>query len=180
MTAGEQPEHVGAKPTDRERAGTRGTEDGSRLTDSPTIPLDVPGSRHRGGNGNLNRTGARERAGTSGTCLFEPLSSFVGRAAKLAPPAWLLDGLVPDSGRLLIVGAPNVGKTWLALFIAKLAAEAEREVLVVLEEGHPRSVLSRFEALMVPADAAIHVAHLQGVQLADAAHRGELVMRMKA
>jgi hypothetical protein len=97
--------------------------------------------------------------------LFEPLSAFLERTANLPPPSWLVPDLVPSAGRLLVVAAPNAGKTFLALVIAKAAAVIGRPVLLVLEEGSPKSTGDRLKNLAFPADAPVLIAHLRGLQL---------------
>lgn len=59
---------------------------------------------------------------------------------NLPPARWLIGGVVPESGRRFVIAAPNAGKTWLALVIAKTAAALGRRVVAVLDEGS--SVLS--------------------------------------
>src|SRR5687768_17565472 len=108
-----------------------------------------------------------EPSGTGGTgsSPFEPLAVFLERTKDLPPLSWLIEGVVPDSGNLLIVAAPGVGKTFLALVIAKTAAAAGRPSLLVLEEGRPRSMFDRFTALAFPPDAPVFIAHRKGVRL---------------
>ena len=91
------------------------------------VPASGSGRRSRSapksGNGNDRSGNEPERPGTTGG-LFESLADFLDRTAKLPPPSWLLEPLVPDAGRLFMVSAPNAGKTFLALVIAKAAARA--------------------------------------------------------
>ncbi|HSP77621.1 MAG TPA: AAA family ATPase, partial [Myxococcaceae bacterium] len=120
--------------------------------------------------------------GTGGTALslFEPLAAFLERTRDLPPLSWLIEGVVPDSGNLLIVAAPGAGKTFLALVIAKKAAEAGRPALLVLEEGRPRSMFDRFEALGFPPDAPVHIAHRKGVLLEDETVRAHIAELLRA
>lgn len=123
-----------------------------------------------------------EPTGTVGTGLpglFENLASFLERTRDLPPLRWLIEGLVPDSGRLFIVAAPNAGKTFLALIIAKTAAAEQRPVYLVLEEGRPRSMFDRFSLLSFDSKAPIHIAHLKGVQLNDSRARAGLLKVLK-
>jgi hypothetical protein len=113
----------------------------------------------------------REPVGTTGTDPFESLAAFLERTKDLPPLSWLIEGVVPDSGNLLIVAAPGAGKTFLALAIAKTAAAADRPVFLVLEEGRPRSMYGRFTDLRFPPDAPVHIAHRKGVHLEDKAIR---------
>jgi hypothetical protein len=131
------------------------------------------------GEGTGNRF--REPSGTTGTALlkFESLSAFRERARKLPPTRWLLDGFVPEAGRLLIVAAPNAGKTWLAILIAMAAAERGRRAFAILEEGGTRPTGDRFDMLAIPDDAPIEVAHCQGFLLGDATNRRQLVERLR-
>ncbi|WNG38760.1 AAA family ATPase [Archangium violaceum] len=117
-----------------------------------------------------------EPSGTGGTgCpLFEPLAAFLERTRDLPPLSWLIEGVVPDSGNLLIVAAPGAGKTFLALVIAKTAAAEGRPSLLVLEEGRPRSMFDRFTALAFPPEAPVFIAHRKGVRLEDETIREQM------
>ena len=99
--------------------------------------------------------------------LFEPVCTFLERTEKLPPPAWLIEGLIPDAGTCLAVAQPNTGKTFLALHVARTAATAGRAVYVVLEEGTARATGDRFRALCFAPGAPVHVAHRRGVRLSD-------------
>ena len=112
--------------------------------------------------------------------LFEPLAIFLERTRDLPPLAWLIEGMVPDSGNLLIVSAPGVGKTFLALTIAKKAMEAGRHSLLVIEEGRPRSMFDRFIALAFPPGAPVSIAHRKGVQFEDEAILAQLAEALRA
>lgn len=130
------------------------------------------------------RTGNRfpEPAGTTGTApaLFEPLGAFLERTKDLPPLSWLIDGVVPDSGNLLIVAAPGAGKTFLALVIAKTAAEMVRPVFIVLEEGRPRSIFDRLTSLAFRPDAPVYIAHRKGIHLEDGAVRAHIANHLRA
>jgi hypothetical protein len=117
-----------------------------------------------------------EPSGTTGTDapLFEPLAVFLERTRDLPPLSWLIEGMVPDSGNLLVVSAPGVGKTFLALIIARKAAEAGRRALLVLEEGRPRSMFDRFSALAFRSDGPVLIAHRKGVRLDDENARAQI------
>lgn len=123
-----------------------------------------------------------EPAGTGGTIPlpFEPLAAFLERGRNLPPARWLIEGVVPEAGRLFVVAAPNAGKTWLALIIAKAAAAQGRRVFAVLEEGGARPTGDRFENLGIPKEAPIDVAHCRGFLLRDAASRLQLVELLRA
>lgn len=123
-----------------------------------------------------------EPPGTAGTAppLFESLDDFLARTRDLPPLSWLIKEVVPDSGNLLIVAAPGVGKTYLALVIAKKAAEAGRHSFLVFEEGRPRSMFDRFTALGFLADALVHIAHRKGVRLEDAAIREQIAEHLRS
>lgn len=133
----------------------------------------------RSGPGTGNRF--PEPSGTTGTgsSLFEPLSVFLERTRDLPPLSWLIEGMVPDSGNLLVVSAPGAGKTFLALIIAKKAAETGRHSLLVLEEGRPRSMFDRFSALAFPPDAPVFIAHRKGVQLEDEKVRAQIAEMLR-
>lgn len=123
-----------------------------------------------------------ELAGTGGTIplTFERLAAFRERTRNLPPARWLFGEVVPEAGRLLIVAAPNAGKTWLALAIIKVAAEQGRRILVVMEEGGARALADRFESLAIPIEAPIEMAHCQGFLLGNAAQRRQLIERLQA
>ncbi|ATB44837.1 AAA family ATPase [Corallococcus macrosporus] len=112
--------------------------------------------------------------------LFEPLAAFLARTKDLPPLSWLIEEVVPDSGNLLIVAAPGVGKTYLALVIAKKAAEVGRHSFLVFEEGRPRSMFDRFTALGFLPEAIVHIAHRKGVRLEDAAIREQIATHLCA
>lgn len=132
------------------------------------------------GEGTGNRF--REPAGTTGTAplTFEPLAVFLERTRNLPPVRWLLQDAVPEAGRVFIVSAPNAGKTWLAIIIAKAAAAEGRRAFVILEEGGARPTGDRFENLAIPQDALIEVAHCRGFLLGDAVHRRQMVELLQA
>ncbi len=129
------------------------------------------------------------------TCLLARLM-LAGAALGDGSPAsewvascglWIMEG-VPDfpharyglqrsgsvPGRLFAVAAPNAGKTWLALIIAKAAATEGRKVYAVLEEGQSRPTGDRFESLAFPPDAPVEICHCRGFRLADKAMRRQL------
>jgi len=139
-------------------------------------PVPVPSI----GEGTGNRF--PELAGTTGTAppFFEPLAGFMARTRNLPPTRWLLEGVVREAGRLLIVAAPNAGKTWLGIVIAKAAAEQGRRVFMILEEGGARPTSDRFKSLAIPEDAPIEVAHCRGFLLGDDPRRRNLIERLRA
>lgn len=106
---------------------------------------------------------------------FESIAAFRTRAASQPERGWLMDGLIPDRGRVLIVAPTNVGKTWLALVAALTAAEQNRHVFFVEEEGSARGLAARLDALGAPNAENFHIAHLGAVTLDDARHRSQLV-----
>ncbi len=110
---------------------------------------------------------------------FESLAAFLERTKDLPDLSWLIEEVVPDSGNLLVVAAPGVGKTFLAFVIAKTAAEAGRPVFMVLEEGRPRSIYGRFTDLRFPPDAPVYIAHRTGMRLDDKAVREELAEHLR-
>jgi hypothetical protein len=131
-----------------------------------------------GGTGNQSP----EPSGTYGTSIlqFEPLAAYLDRTSKLPPARWLIDGVVPESGRLLVVAAPNAGKTWLALVIAKTAAAAGRKVIVILEEGSPGPMGHRFKDLAFQADLPVEVCHNQGFLLNNSSQRVQIIEKLKS
>jgi len=160
----------------RQAGGGFSVEDATPMEPSgAVVPVPTP----RGGTGTIRSGNEPERPGTTGG-LFEPLAAFLERTANLPPPSWLLDELVPDAGRLFIVSAPNAGKTFLALVLAKVAAGTGRLVFLVLEEGGARATGERFRNLGIGPAAPIYVAHLKGVALRDPGVRQELAAELKA
>lgn len=123
-----------------------------------------------------------EPPGTAGTArpFFESLADFRARTRDLPPLSWLIDEVVPDSGNLLIVAAPGAGKTFLALVIAKKAAEAGRHSFLVFGEGRERSMFDRFSALAFRPDAPVHIAHRKEGRLEDAAIRELIAENLRA
>lgn len=123
-----------------------------------------------------------EPPGTAGTAppLFETLAEFLERTKDLPPLSWLIEDVVPDSGNLLIVAAPGVGKTYLALVIAKKAAEVGRHSFLVFEEGRPRSIRERFTALRFLPNALVRIALRKQVRLEDAAIREQIAAHLRA
>ncbi len=57
-----------------------------------------------------------------GRSRFTPLT--VGELAQLPPPQWLVEGLIPAGGLVLLFSEPGVGKSLLALDLALSLAEA--------------------------------------------------------
>jgi hypothetical protein len=65
----------------------------------------------------------------------EPIKEFLARCAKLPPPTWLIDGLIPGNGMVQLVAEPNAGKTWLALYVTAEAEKQGRDIILIEEEG---------------------------------------------
>lgn len=156
---------------------------GGRFRVADAVAMELPpggsGSRTKGQNRNHPGSGSvPERSGTSDP--FEPLSAFLERASKLPARTWLIPDLVPDSGRLFIVAAPNAGKTFLAMLAAKAAAAADRPAILVLEEGGVKATADRFRNLGFAASAPVHVAHLRGMELEREEVRNRLIGLLKA
>lgn len=124
----------------------------------PPVPLK--------GNGNGVTGTFPERAGTPGT-PFETISDFLARADNAPPIEYLIEKLVPGSGKVMLYSAPNAGKTWLALLILKTAAALGRACFLVEEEGGLRALANRMRTLGLQDLAGINVAHLRGVSLDD-------------
>jgi Fe2+ transport system protein FeoA len=121
-----------------------------------------------------------EPSGTVGTTrtgpiAFEPVGAFMERAAQLPDPTWLVEGLIPDSGRIFVVAAPNAGKTFLALVTARAAGDQGRTVRLVLEEGGPKATANRLRDLGFTPDLPVEIALNAGFQLKDSASRQQLV-----
>jgi RecA-family ATPase len=121
-----------------------------------------------------------EPLGTTGTGLFEPLSAFMDRASTAPPQEWLIEGLLPCSGKVMVVAAPNAGKTWLALVAVKTAAALGRECFLVEEEGGLRALADRIRALGLHELPGINIAHLRGVSLDDQRMLANLHSALKA
>lgn len=112
--------------------------------------------------------------------LFESLAQLLERARNLPPVESLIPDFVPAVGSVLVIGPPNSGKTWLMLLIAKLAAEAGREVFVVEEEGSLKAFGSRLEALALPPESRIYIAYQRGVLLSDKPTFRDLLKAVKS
>ncbi len=109
---------------------------------------------------------------------WESLAEFYARAESMPEPAWLIDDLVPASGRVALVAAPNAGKTWAALVIALTAGRQGRDVLLVLEEGGVRQTANRFQSLGFDSER-VRLVHLGGVRLEDKEMRRALAEAVK-
>ncbi|MBK7858397.1 MAG: AAA family ATPase [Archangiaceae bacterium] len=107
----------------------------------------------------------------------ELLDDFLERTASLPDPEWLVPELVPDAGRVHFAAAPNAGKTFLCLVVAKFAAEQDRVVYMVLEEGLAKSTGNRFRDLRFPPGLKVLVWHNRGINLGD--HAGELAAMLE-
>ncbi|MCA3011409.1 MAG: AAA family ATPase [Myxococcaceae bacterium] len=110
---------------------------------------------------------------------FVPLADYLALARAEPELTYLIEGLVPDRGRLLVVAPPNAGKTWLALAIAKAACGEGREVFLVEEEGSRRKLGERLESMALPEGSRFHIAHLAGLKLDDQRARQQLVEALK-
>lgn len=162
---GEEPREQPGKQRDRVRdADSRTSQAGS-------------GSQPKAGTGNHTRrhgSGNQQEPGGT-TTKFDTLDAFIARALAEPELTYLVQGLVPDRGRVLMVAPPNAGKTWLALVIAKTASHAGRSVLFIEEEGSRRKLGERLQSMAFPEGAPLRIAHLAGLKLDDARVRAELV-----
>lgn len=137
-----------------------------------TVPVPPP----MVGNGNRVAAQFPEPSGTARNAepMFESLSSFLARAEKEPAREWLVEGFVPDRGRLLVVAPTNAGKTWVALVAAIAAAKADRAVFFVEEEGSARALGDRFKALGLREAPKFYIAHLKALMLDDRHTRSKL------
>lgn len=119
------------------------------------------------------RTSKEKPAPRTGLPSFETLDAFLDRTATLPDPEWLIEELVPSSGRVHFAAAPSAGKTFLCLAVAKAAALKGRVVYLVLEEGGAKATGNRFRSLRFPEGLPVLVLHQAGITLAD--HTPELV-----
>ena len=117
-------------------------------------------------------TGAASGASDQ-TPLSQPLSDFL--ATEIAPLRWVIPGLVPAGGLILLAGAQKLGKSTLAMD-ASVGIAARQTVLgrptlggptlYVLEEGAPAGIADRFRRIVarrgMPADA--HVMIRKGIR----------------
>ena len=143
---------------------------------SPVVPVPTPG----GGTGNQSRDGSGNRSEPMGTTLcFDPLEKFIERALAEPELTYLMPGLVPDRGRLLVVAPPNAGKTWLALAIAKSACGAGRPVFFVEEEGSRRKLGERLVSMSFPDGSNVQISHLAGLKLDALGVRKQLAAKLK-
>ena len=143
--------------------------------------LSGSGSQPRGGTGNrTSRPGSgnqREPEGTGPS--FDSLDAFIVRALSEPELTYLVPGLAPDRGRLLIVAPPNAGKTWLALAIAKAACSAGRKVFFIEEEGSLRKLGERLQAMAFPPSSQFGISHLRGLKIDDRHVRSQLVRQLQ-
>ncbi|MBE2252392.1 MAG: AAA family ATPase [Myxococcus sp.] len=107
------------------------------------------------------------------------MADFIASARADPELTYLLPGIVPDRGRLLVVAPPNAGKTWLALAIAKAACGAGRPVFFIEEEGSRRKLGERLELMGMPAGASFQISHLGGLRLDEAPTLKALVEKLK-
>lgn len=119
----------------------------------------------------------REPAGTGPR--FDSLEEFIARALSEPELTYLLPGIVPDRGRLLVVAPPNAGKTWLALAIAKAASAVGRPVLFIEEEGSRRKLGERLQSMAFPSGTPFHISHLAGLKVDEPRVRQHLVTMLK-
>lgn len=128
------------------------------------------------GNSHGREGGSAPRGGNREPLPFEALADFLKRAASEPPVEFLLEGLVPDRGRVLVVAEPSAGKTWLALVVAKAARVAGRPVWFIEEEGSAGKLLERFAGLgFDPDDRELFISHLRDVKIDHKPTRDALV-----
>jgi hypothetical protein len=106
-----------------------------------------------------------------------PVKQFIEEAEQMPEPTWLINELIPSQGRVLVVAAPNSGKTWLALLAAK--SSGQREVFIIEEEGSKRGIGARMN-MMKLHDSRIHMLHLQGFKIDNIEQRAELISVLKS
>lgn len=166
----------------------KGTPEGTDAAAASLLELNAQladADRHaRIGSGSPVGGGNREPVptvpGTDGNRwgrMFEPLDQFLNRAEKEPEPAWLVDGFLPDRGKVFIVAEPNAGKTWLALLGAAAAARAERDVFIVEEEGGAKKLGWRLGVMGVKGN--VYVSHLKGALIDNPHCRAALVARLR-
>ncbi len=109
--------------------------------------------------------------------MFEPIEDFLNRAEREPEPTWLIDGFLPDRGKVFIVAEPNAGKTWFALLGAAAAARVGRDVFVVEEEGGAKKLGWRLGVMGVKGN--VYVSHLKGALIDNAHCRAALVARLR-
>ena len=139
------------------------------------------GSQARGGTGNHSaRRGSGNQREPEGTGRrFDSLDAFIVRALSEPELTYLVPGLAPDRGRLLVVAPPNAGKTWLALAIAKAACGAGRKVFLIEEEGSRRKLGERLQSMAFPPESAFFVSHLGGLKIDDREDRQWLAQQLR-
>lgn len=155
------------KKTDQQTANTNGRQgQGSGQPDRPVCQPTPP-------------TGGMVVA-TRSSYIRQDLAAL---RANYNPPEWIVDGILPNPGMLLIGGIPGAGKTWLVLDTALAVATGrpwlgrfqtrQGAALLVLEEEDPSAVVDRLDLLrgglglsQEEGDALpIHLLVQQGVSL---------------
>ncbi len=120
---------------------------------------------------------AHAATGANGSSpLSQPLSEFL--AAEIAPLRWVIPGLVPAGGLILLAGSQKLGKSTFAMDAAVAVAAGQPilgrptlagPTLYVLEEGAPAGIADRYRRIVArrgtPADA--HVVIRQGIRADD-------------
>lgn len=130
---------------------------------------------------------------TPGESVFESLPALLARAASRSEPHWLIDGLIPGDGSVLLHGQPREGKSLMALGaliavttgtpafgLERLQVKNAAPALYVTEEDGWYRVAQRFDALLTGAGitrppALLHVAAGKGVSLDDPKHQSGII-----
>ena len=124
-----------------------------------------------------DRPTANAESGANGPSpLSQPLSAFL--ATEIAPLRWVVPGLVPAGGLVLLAGSQKLGKSTFAMDAAVAVAAGQPilgrptlagTTLYVIEEGAPAGIADRLRRITArrgtPADA--HVVIRKGIRADD-------------
>ena len=150
-----------------ENAGTIGNQSPPQTPPERLVPGSLKGPRER--NQTLSSVEGAEPWERNESWPYVPWAEFEAQAESDPEPSWLIQNFIPSSGVVLMVSAPNAGKTWLTLAAIKAALGAKRDVFFAEDEGSRKDFVKRARAMGLAKDALaqLHVAHQSGCLLTD-------------